>query len=316
MIKARNTSLDILKGVGALLVIWVHEQFPGIFGRLVNQIACFAVPTFFMVSGYFSRNSTREKLVVSICHILRLIAIAYGLNLLRIIVFDGAAAAVDALVNAFSPKTLILWIVLNITPISGVSWFLFALLYCYILHWLFHKQVQDRRIFILILLAFLGGLTVRLLLPMVGIDGLGINNAWFRGIPFYLLGQWFRENHAQIVEKPTYQFCVTMLVGLVMSILCVTLADWVGYISSIFFTAGAFGLCIKYPNGRSGLLSRIGGTYAFFVYIGHALMIHIFNAILPVGDSLLLAWTRPVLLAAATVGCAAVWYDLIRRQKA
>ena len=56
----------------------------------------------------------------------------------------------DAVVNAFSPRTLILWVVLNITPISGVAWFLFALLYCYILHWMFHKQTQERWVYLLV----------------------------------------------------------------------------------------------------------------------------------------------------------------------
>ena len=86
------------------------------------------------------------------------------------------------------------------------------------------------------------------------------------------------------------------------------------YLSALIMAAGLFGLCQARPAIRCSLLERIGSTYSFFVYIGHALMIHVFNAILPVGDSLLLAWTRPVLLAAATIGCAALWYDVIRRK--
>lgn len=57
----RNTSLDILKGVAALFVIWIHEQFPGVTGHLVNRIGAFAVPVFFMVSGYFGQNASRRN---------------------------------------------------------------------------------------------------------------------------------------------------------------------------------------------------------------------------------------------------------------
>ena len=116
----RNASLDLLKGIAALFVIWIHEQFPGVTGQLVNRIGAFAVPVFFMVSGYFAYHADRKKLGRSVRHILRLILITYGLNLLRIVVFDGTTAAVDAVVNAFSPRTLILWVVLMVASLAAV----------------------------------------------------------------------------------------------------------------------------------------------------------------------------------------------------
>ena len=305
MSSTRNTSLDLLKGVSALFVIWIHEQFPGVTGQLINRIGMFAVPVFFMVSGYFSGSASREKLAKSIRHILTLIVIAYGLNLLRIVVFEGGPAAVDALIGAFAPRTLILWVVLNITPISGVAWFLFALLYCYMLHWLFHGWMKDRRVFWLIPLCIGAGLAVRLLLPSVG-----TNNAWFCGIPCYLIGRWFRERQ---IPADGLGFAAVLGLGtLILSVFCL---PWMAYPAAFAMAAGLFGLCIRNPGLRGGWLERVGSTYSFFVYIGHALMIHAFNAILPVGDSLLLAWVRPVLLAAATIGCAALWYDVIRRKK-
>lgn len=303
MSRTRNTSLDVLKGIAALFVIWIHEQFPGITGQLINRIGTFAVPVFFMVSGFFSHSASREKLLRSIRHILTLIAIAYGLKLLRIIVFDGAAAALEALTGAFSPRTLILWVALNITPISGVAWFLFALLYCYLLHWLFHGWMKDRRVFLLIPVCMAAGLAVKLLLP-----SLGTNNAWFCGIPCYLLGKLFREDRARLARIPVRRFLLGGLTGLALLTVSVFTAVPIAYPGAFLLAASLFCLCIRFPDLRGGLLERIGSAYSFFIYIGHALMIHIFNAFLPVGDSLLLAWTRPVLLAAAIVGCAAVWY--------
>ena len=213
MTLTRNTSLDILKGVAALFVIWIHEQFPGVTGQLVNRTGAFAVPVFFMVSGFFGQNASRRKLEKSIRHILTLIGIAYGLNLLRILVFDGGTAMVDALIDAFSPRTLILWILLNITPISGVAWFLFALLYCYILHWLFHRWITNRRVFLLIPVCIAGGLAVRLLMPSIG-----TNDAWFCGIPCYLIGSWYRVNQEHLAKIPVSQYIAGTVLGLGMLI--------------------------------------------------------------------------------------------------
>lgn len=310
MSHVRNTTLDVLKGIAALFVIWIHEQFPGITGQLINRIGAFAVPVFFMVSGFFAWSASREKVARSIRHILTLIAITYGLNLLRVLLFRGAAAAVEALAGAFAPKTLLLWIVLNITPISGVAWFLFALLYCYLLHWLFHAQMHDRRVYLLIPVCMAAGLAVKLLLPSVG-----TNNAWFCGIPCYLLGRLFREERERLARIPASRFFLGGLTGLVLLSVSVFTAELIAYPGAFLLASSLFCLCVRFPVVRGGLLERIGSTYAFFVYVGHALMIHIFNAILPVGDSILLAWVRPVLLAAATIGCAALWYDVIRRKK-
>lgn len=310
MTKTRNTSLDVLKGVAALFVIWIHEQFPGVFGSLVNHIGAFAVPVFFMVSGYFSHGAIRTKLQKSIRHIISLIAIAYGLNLLRVCIFQGAGAMLGALADAFSPRTLALWIVLNITPISGVAWFLFALLYCYILHWVFHARMKDRRVFLLIPACIAAGLAVRLFLPSIG-----TNNAWFCGIPCYLLGRWCRENQGRLVEQPVSRFVLVSAAGLALLIAGTFVESPLGYLGAFLLAGGLFALCVKQPALHHPLLGRLGSTYAFFLYIGHALMIHVFNALLPVGDSAVLAWTRPILLAAATVGCAAVWYDVIRRKR-
>lgn len=311
MTHTRNTTLDVLKGVAALFVIWIHEQFPGVTGQLIDRIGAFAVPVFFMVSGFFAWSASREKVARSIRHILTLIAITYGLNLLRVLLFRGAAAAVEALAGAFAPKTLLLWIVLNITPISGVAWFLFALLYCYLLHWLFHARMHARKVYLLIPVCMTAGLAVKLLLPSVG-----TNNAWFCGLPCYLWGRLCREKQESLTQIGTVRFALAALAGLAILAASVFTADILAYPAAFLMAGSLFCLCIKFPGLRGGLLERIGSTYSFFVYIGHALMIHIFNAFLPVGDSLVLAWTRPILLAAATIGCAAVWYDLLRRKKA
>lgn len=310
----RNTSLDVLKGVAALFVIWIHEQFPGVTGQLINRIGAFAVPVFFMVSGYFNAASSREKIARSIRHILFLLACTYTLSLARTFVFNGFSmhAVADVLATVFTFKWLTLWLVLNVTAhISGVAWFLFALLYCYILHWMFHRWMQDRRVFLLIPVCIAAGLAVRLVLPSVG-----TNNAWFCGIPCYLLGRWFRQTQEHLVQVRAIRFLLTALVGLALLVVSVFSTEVLAYPGAFLLAGALFCLCIQFPGIRGGLLERMGSTYNFFIYIGHALMIHIFNVILPVGDSLLLAWIRPVLLAAAIIGCAAVWYDLIRRKKA
>lgn len=48
-------NLYILEGIACLAVITIHIGFPGTIGVIVNVIARFAVPLFFIVSGFFCK---------------------------------------------------------------------------------------------------------------------------------------------------------------------------------------------------------------------------------------------------------------------
>ena len=51
--KPYNYCMDFLKGLACIFVVFIHVKFPGDFGQAVQAIARFAVPFFFMVSGYY-----------------------------------------------------------------------------------------------------------------------------------------------------------------------------------------------------------------------------------------------------------------------
>lgn len=49
----RNHVLDAEKAAAAYMVVFLHLHFPGVTGDIFNAAARFAVPFFFMISGYF-----------------------------------------------------------------------------------------------------------------------------------------------------------------------------------------------------------------------------------------------------------------------
>ena len=56
-IKQYNFCLDFIKGVACVFVVFMHCEFPGIMGIVVQAVSRFSVPLFFMVSGYFCFRS-------------------------------------------------------------------------------------------------------------------------------------------------------------------------------------------------------------------------------------------------------------------
>lgn len=144
--KRRNSTLDVIKGIAAIMVVFIHVQFPGIIGRVVNNLAAFAVPLFFMVSGYFSSNVKKEKISRSIKHIVALILFAYTINLVRIFFqknFNIGNTILYLKEITTDKMHIIRFFLINETYISGVAWFLFALLYCYVVYYLFIRLITE-----------------------------------------------------------------------------------------------------------------------------------------------------------------------------
>lgn len=53
-IEQHNFCLDFIKGIACICVIFMHCEFPGTLGVVVQCMSRFCVPFFFMVSGYYS----------------------------------------------------------------------------------------------------------------------------------------------------------------------------------------------------------------------------------------------------------------------
>ena len=57
----RNKNLDAVKAVAACFVVFIHVGFPGETGQIIKVIARFAVPFFFMISGYFCYYAEKSR---------------------------------------------------------------------------------------------------------------------------------------------------------------------------------------------------------------------------------------------------------------
>lgn len=58
----KNRFLDCIKGIGCILVVFMHIPFPGFFGEIVHETGQFAVPIFIMTSGFYAFGVTERKI--------------------------------------------------------------------------------------------------------------------------------------------------------------------------------------------------------------------------------------------------------------
>lgn len=139
----RNRNLDFIKIIAAIFVVTIHVQFPGAVGALVKSFAEFAVPVFFMVSGYFSYNAIENKEYSKLsARIKKLISIYIPSTLVYFIVdylIRTPSQRKQFISEGLSIQSFIKLILLNKPLFNVTLWFLLALIYCYLIVMFFVK---------------------------------------------------------------------------------------------------------------------------------------------------------------------------------
>lgn len=225
----RNKNLDAVKAVAACFVVFIHVGFPGETGQIIKVIARFAVPFFFMISGYFcyyaeksrgvnccdakrydvkhgdAKNSDEkkkknitDKIILKICHILRLFLIAVLFYIIWEVLMTGIEekSIFSRMQEAVESQHIKEFIRYNSTSqIRAHLWFLPALLYCYVLDY-FIEKFHLRKLAYACIPVLLGILLWRAeICRMYGgfYHTMEYRNYLYTGMPFYLLGQMLHE---------------------------------------------------------------------------------------------------------------------------
>lgn len=305
----RNYCLDFIKGIACVCVVFMHCEFPGYLGVLVQSVSRFCVPFFFMVSGYFcyrAQGSTDYRKKIKRIGVIILGAVVFYLIVTPLYQSGGPSITSGSLVK---------WLILNEPPyIARQLWFLFALLYDYVLFAILEKLKLRKLIYTAIPL----GIAVYILAAQgVHLLGYSIPNPYYKnflieGFPLFALGFWIHEHQDQI--RLSNRFLILTVV--ISSLLCPVERMLVGRdfgvnIVSFPQATALFLLGVKKPGFGAGKpLNQLGAKYSLYVYIIHPAVWHLLDklyAILKTDQNAAALYARPVLCAAVTILCAMVF---------
>ena len=152
--KVKNHCLNLWKGAAAFAVILIHCPLPGAPGRMVEAVARFAVPLFFLISGYFACDRDTGVIRRRAVHIFRLyvgaVAVYYlwaaAQYALSQHTFVGMAAKLFPEGSRTVPE-LLLW---NRTAMAPHLWFMGALVYCYLFDMVLVRTRREEKAYWLI----------------------------------------------------------------------------------------------------------------------------------------------------------------------
>lgn len=335
--KERNQSIELCRLTAAIAVVFIHVALPDPIGGWINCLCRFAVPFFFMVSGYFSFGRDSVWVKGQLVKVLKLNLYApmlyYAWKYIEFYRGSGLWAFLGD--EVFHQGIFMQWLIQHIGPGAGHLWFLSALVPCYLGLWIYVRfregETQNNKPlyltgFFLMWVYFALGT----ILPVneVIIPYEAYRNGWFLGIPLFLLGMFLHEYEKTIVEK--FQLNTKRLILLIAAGVLLSLLQWRCYgVTELYLgnlpeMIGLMLLLTANPilprslGFLRGAASRFG-RISTVIYIIHILVKDMYDAyLLPrAAESLgvLEPWMKPFLVAIISFAGAILWDWLLRSIK-
>ncbi len=285
--KKRNPVVDIIKLIAAYCIICLHFSFPGWFGKIIYATARFAVPFFFMVSGYYYYKSDKtvqyKSTGAKIRHIALLFFTAEFLNMAWAVVsqYNFQVSPINNIITAFSQRidNYQYWRALHFAPVFNYSaWFLAELIVVYAIFALITKFSLLRVAkYVAIVSYVLGFLALRICyLADISLFPFFDYVVLFMGFPFFSLGYYLKESNFVPKKMKNPYLCGGLLIlGAVMS--CIEKPMFpvaTVYLGSLLIIFVLFSIFVNYGDDFketkiSKLLSYMGNKLGLYIYILH-----------------------------------------------
>lgn len=307
-IKRYNCCLDFIKGIACIFVVFMHCEFPGLLGTLVQALSRFCVPLFFMVSGYFCFKSEPRTIADSIRkvkHIAKITLYAcifyFSFNLLLQHFSGGFSLSIDF-------RRFFNWLLFN-SPfwVAGQYWFLFALLYTYVFYFAFELNGKRKWAYCLAAIMFVA---YYLLAQGMHIAGIHVPNHIYRnwlveGFAYFMLGHWIHEHQARI----TIDNRTLLLIIITSTLLCLPERYLLGRdfgvnLCTLPQVVALFIYAVQNPTRHQGYLQQLGKTCSMFVYILHPAVWHSMEKIyyvINVDTEMTALYLMPVIVLVLTI---------------
>lgn len=280
--KVQNNTINLLKGIACIAVVFIHVSFPGIIGQSIIALSRTWVALFFVISGYYLYKDDTE---IVLKNLPRKIIRTAKLNISALLIYlvwesfvrlvgGGVEKVIGWYVNElFTLSNLLKLVLISYDPVVGHLWFLIALLESYILFWCILKAKGK--------IHWLPALVILeihiVLMAFSHISGLNwdmtiFRNVWFYGFPFMVLGYWMKKKQNRILESiNTPSFILIAAIGSVLILIeRFSIGNLQIFNGSLLVLFAIFMLAVKYPGmPDKNYLVLLGAKYSTDIYIYH-----------------------------------------------
>lgn len=305
-------------------MVFIHVDFPGLFGEIIQSISCYAVPIFYMTAGYYAFGVGTDVVKRRLIKIIKIFLCAYAL----FFAYRAAGAAVlDHEIGAwfsenFNWMTPIKYICFCTIDFAIPLWYLIAMIETYIAWYFIVKNGKEQPALKLLPVLFALQILWTSYCDTMQMEWFWKTNFITRAMPWFLLGHYTHSNDAEKVRNmASPKLILLAAAGCVIALVPTVFrlpVDFsvVGYIP---YALGLFTLALK-DSGSSVCRSMeyIGDKLSLNIYILHPLVESVVRILcgkildIDIEGSVYL-WCRPMIVLISTVFAAWVVYLMMSR---
>lgn len=274
MTTERNHSIDSLKLLCALIVVFIHCKYP--YKAEVLPITDVAVPLFFCISGYFVFGAKRN--LGRINRIMQIFAWSAALYLVKTEVLSLLTTHSLWIPSWHAVTNLLLF---NDVAFSIHLWYLPAYIYVLVIAFFIDKYDFWKTSFHAIIPLLLTGVLIKYSLADICPEEIQYyRNAYFTGLPYFLVGAMIK------ITPPSHLNRHWQRVVLAIAIVALFVVRYLftthsliimatREIDLLLLTAAIFLLTTLCVQHKDNLLSQLGRRYSLYIYIFHVLIMSI-----------------------------------------
>lgn len=261
----RNYSIDTLKLICAILVIYIHTPQPEIWETFITPIIRTAVPIFFMISGYFTygKKNINKVIIKRIIYLAKILCWGFLLYALLFFIANGKDSLAH-LSNIFTKR----FILFNSVPYGMHLWYIFAYIYVLIIILFVHRFNLYKLLFYITPIILVMTLAVGRYCEITGIS-MHTRNFLFTGLPFFSIGMMIKRAK----ELPSKRFAIiSSLIIYIISIfevkyICEGSGDY--YATTIPLSILIFILFLNIKQTTDNIFSKTGREDSLYIYLFH-----------------------------------------------
>lgn len=302
----KNESVNLLKFVSCIIVIFLHCRFPGVIGDGIIYALRFSVPVFFMISGYFAFGKTGKWFAGKISKTCKTIVFLESL-------YGVAHLVLDRTVRYQEGRMLVMLIpsgweffrkLIFGTFFNDTLWYLYAALWTWcILAVLKKTGILGKAVYAAPVLLFLHVAGRYYCQNHYDIEKCVyiFRSSILFGLPFALLGYLFAEKKPALEKTMNRCRCFLLIAAghvLIVAEYLLTGQYMDLHFSTIVIAAGLFLMAILNPEcSKFKRLQFVGDKLSMWIYYIHGLVILITDAAgekMGISREVFFMWVRPV----------------------
>ena len=265
----RNYSIDTLKLICAICVIFIHTPQPDIFRIYITPLIRCAVPIFFMISGYFTygKKDIKHTIQKRIIQLLKVFSIVFLFYFSLSLIANGSDA-LEHLSILFSYN----FILLNTLPYYSIHlWYIIAYIYVLLIILLVDRFNLYKWLFFITPILLLTALTIGKYSEIILGHSFPTNytrNFLLTGLPFFTLGMIIKKaERLPNIYIAGVSCAVFYILGFIEVLHVKNLGDF--YASTIFLSLSIFILYINIKQIKDNIFSKAGRENSLYIYLLH-----------------------------------------------